>query len=116
MHTYMYTIIHKGTIFHYFGDESEMAVQMVEVILDSNLKDLKQLPELFQQEKHDEIKVRCHKGKSTMSYIGALQVRKLLEEIEQDPKTQYPPNREQLARDLEVVEEELHDFLNEQRK
>jgi hypothetical protein len=61
------------------------------------------------------IKMRCHKGKSTMSYIGALQVRKILEEIEKDPENAYPAHSKQLQKDLKKVEEELKLFLNEQR-
>ncbi|MBS9525154.1 Hpt domain-containing protein [Litoribacter ruber] len=110
----MYTIIHKGTIFHYFGEDDEMANQMVEVILNTNLKDLMELPELYEQKEWAKIKVRCHKGKSTMSYIGALQVRKMLEEIESDPETIYPQHRDQLMQDLQTVDEELRFFLNEQ--
>ncbi|WP_143961402.1 Hpt domain-containing protein [Litoribacter populi] len=110
----MYTIIHKGTIFHYFGEDDEMAQQMVEVILSTNLKDLMELPKLYDEKDWSTIKVRCHKGKSTMSYIGALQVRKMLEEIESDPEKIYPQHREQLTNTLQTVDDELHFFLNEE--
>jgi HPt (histidine-containing phosphotransfer) domain-containing protein len=111
----MYTLIHTGTIFHYFGDDSEMAVQMVEVILETNLKDLMELPALYDNQDFKTIRTRCHKGKSTMSYIGALQVRKILEEIEKEPETAYPQHRTQLHDDLEKVDEELRYFLKEQK-
>jgi len=111
----MYTLIHKDTIFHYFGEDNEMAIQMVEVIMETNLKDLMKLPELYDRKEYLKIRTRCHKGKSTMSYIGALQVRKLLEEIEKDPKKIYPEHKDQLHHYLQILERELHNFLVEQK-
>ncbi|KEO74054.1 Hpt domain-containing protein [Anditalea andensis] len=111
----MYTLIHKETIFHYFGDDNEMAVQMVEIIMETNLKDLMNLPTVFAQKDFKKIKTRCHKGKSTMSYLGALQVRKLLEEIEKDPKNMYPLHKDQLHHYLQILERELQNFLDEQK-
>jgi len=110
----MYTLIHKETIFHYFEDK-EMAIQMVEIIMETNLKDLINLPALYDKKDFKKIKTRCHKGKSTMSYIGALQVRKLLEEIEKDPKASFPEHRDQLYNYLQILERELQNFLDEQR-
>jgi len=110
----MYTLIHRETIFHYFEDK-EMAVQMVEIIMETNLKDLMNLPTLYTRKDFKKIKTRCHKGKSTMSYIGALQVRKLLEEIEKDPKNSYPEHKDQLHNYLQILERELQNFLDEQK-
>jgi len=111
----MYTLIHKETIFHYFGEDNDMAVQMVEIIMETNLKDLMDLPTLHKQKEFKKIKTRCHKGKSTMSYIGALQVRKLLEEIEKDPKNAYSEHKDQLHNYLQILERELQNFLDEQK-
>jgi len=108
----MYQLISPQTIFQYFGDDDkEMLREMIQIILDSNLKDLKSMDVLYEAEDYALIKRRCHKAKPSLSYIGAIQTRKILESIEADlenSKNQF----QNLLHDIEIIEKELKTFLD----
>jgi HPt (histidine-containing phosphotransfer) domain-containing protein len=108
----MYQLISPQTIFQYFGDDDkEMLQEMIQIILDSNLKDLKDMDELYEAEDFALIKRRCHKAKPSLSYIGAIQTRKILESIEADLEHSQE-NFKSLLHDIEIIEKELHTFLD----
>ncbi len=107
----MYQLISPQTIFQYFGDDDkEMLQEMIQIILDSNLKDLKNMDELYASQDWALIKRRCHKAKPSLSYIGAIQTRKILESIEGDLENSHGQFNN-LLRDIEIIEKELHTFL-----
>lgn len=107
----MYQIISEQSIYQYFGDDDpDMTKEMIQIILDTNIKDLKELNEFYKTKDFDTIKRRCHKAKPTMSYIGALKTRKLLEEIDANPKDSSEINYT-LQKHLDVIIEELNEFL-----
>ncbi|UJP64199.1 Hpt domain-containing protein [Mongoliitalea daihaiensis] len=108
----MYQLISPQTIYQYFGDDDkEMLLEMIQIILDTNLHDLKSLDKAFSDEDYPVIKKSCHKSKPSLSYIGAIQTRKLVEQIEGDI-----PSAQNLYQDLKaqikVIENELRQFLN----
>lgn len=108
---HMYQFISEISIYQYFGDDDpEMIRDMVQIILDTNINDLKELPELFEKQDFLAIKKRCHKAKPSMSYIGAMKSRKLLEKIEEDIENSSSEINE-LYSQLHEVEKELLDFL-----
>ncbi|MCH7400352.1 Hpt domain-containing protein [Belliella kenyensis] len=108
----MYQIVVPQTIFQFFGeDDVEMIKEMVQIIIDTNIQDLKKLDEFYNDENYDLIKRKCHKAKPSMSYIGAIQTRKLLESIEEDLENSQS-TYELLKSDLEIIEKELKEFLN----
>ncbi len=107
----MYQHISEQSIYQYFGDDDpDMIRQMVEIIIDTNIKDLKELETFYEQKDYVTIKKRCHKSKPSMSYIGAEDTRNLLESIEADLESSHPINIE-LQQHLAVIEEELNQFL-----
>ena len=107
----MYQIINEQSIYQYFGeDDPEMTREMIQIILDTNIKDLKELDGFYEQKDFAAIKKRCHKAKPTMSYIGALKSRKLLEEIEANLESSENLNKS-LQGHLNLIIEELNDFL-----
>ncbi|SIN77013.1 Hpt domain-containing protein [Algoriphagus halophilus] len=107
----MYQIISEQSIYQYFGDDDpDMTKEMIQIILDTNIKDLKELNEFYKIKDFDTIKRRCHKAKPTMSYIGALKTRKLLEEIDGNLKDSSEINNT-LQKHLDVIIEELNEFL-----
>lgn len=107
----MYTFISEPTIFQYFGeDDSEMIREMVQIIIDTNVRDLQELEELYSKSDFKTIKKRCHRAKPSMSYIGALKTRKVLEEIENDIENSKEKNAE-LQKHLLEIEKELLQFL-----
>ncbi|OYX18554.1 MAG: Hpt domain-containing protein, partial [Algoriphagus sp. 32-45-6] len=53
----------------------------------------------------------CHKAKPSMSYIGAVKTRKILEEIESNLENSQALN-ENLQSQLSIIESELKTFLS----
>ena len=108
----MYQLISEQSIYQYFGDDDpEMVKEMIQIILDTNIKDLMELGEFYQSGDFASIKKRCHKAKPSMSYIGALKTRKTLEEIEGDLENSHRLN-ESLQDQLKVITVELNEFLS----
>ncbi len=107
----MYQLINSQTIFQYFGDDDkDMIKEMIQIILETNLSDLKELDSFYDQNDFVTVKKRCHKAKPSMSYVGAIDTRKLLEEIEADLEN----SRERydlLKSQITIIEKELSDFL-----
>ncbi|MGM0946149.1 MAG: Hpt domain-containing protein [Bacteroidota bacterium] len=107
----MYQIISEQAIYQYFGDDDpEMIREMIQIILDTNIHDLKELKDFYAQNDFKTIKKRCHKAKPSMSYIGALKTRKILEEIEANLENSAELN-EDLQKDIKIIESELAQFL-----
>jgi len=109
----MYQFISEQSIYQYFGeDEPEMIREMVQIILETNINDLKRLDIFYEIGDFISIKKRCHKAKPTMIYIGAQKTRKILEEIEKD-LTNYQELNSNLLTHLIQIETELNQFLKE---
>lgn len=107
----MYQYISEQSIFQYFGDDDpEMIKEMVDIILVTNIKELKQLEIYYQQDDYELIKKRCHKAKPSMSYIGAMKTRKILEEMEHN-FVDFQRLNESLQSHLNEIETELNQFL-----
>lgn len=109
----MYQLISEQSIYQYFGDDDpDMIREMIQIILDTNIKDLKELTVLYQGEDFVTIKKRCHKAKPSMSYIGAIKTRKTLEEIEANLETSARLN-DLLQEQIRIIETELTKFVSE---
>ena len=107
----MYQFISEQSIYHYFGeDEPDMIREMVQIILETNIKDLKELDIFYDKNDFQTVKKRCHKAKPTMSYIGAQKTKKLLEEIENNPDD-YHTLYASLKTHLAGIETELDQFI-----
>jgi HPt (histidine-containing phosphotransfer) domain-containing protein len=109
----MYQLISPQTIFQYFGDDDqEMLREMIQIIIDTNLTDLKHLGPLYEACDFNMIRRKCHKAKPSMSYVGAIKTRKVLEEIESDLENSRP-NYEILLEQIAIIDSELKQFLDE---
>lgn len=107
----MYKLISPQSIYQYFGDDDpELIRDMVTIILETSIQDLRELSSLYEQSDFVVIKKRCHKAKPSMSYIGAISSRKILEQIESDVEDSANLNLE-LQENLNGIEIELKDFL-----
>jgi HPt (histidine-containing phosphotransfer) domain-containing protein len=107
----MYQLISEQSIYQYFGDDDpEMVKEMIQIILDTNIKDLKELGAYYELGDFASIKKKCHKAKPSMSYIGAMKTRKTLEEIESKLETSQDLN-DSLQDQLSIIEEELQKFI-----
>ncbi|WP_245946993.1 Hpt domain-containing protein [Algoriphagus yeomjeoni] len=110
-HPIMYQSISEQSIYQFFGeDEPEMIKEMIEIILETNIKDLTELDKFHKLNDFPTIKKRCHKAKPSMSYIGAQKTRKLLEEMENNPNDFQVLNID-LQTQLSAIEKELNKFL-----
>jgi hypothetical protein len=108
---HMYKLISEQSIYQYFGDDDlDMIRSMINIILETNIQDLKELNFFYEKGDFDAIKKRCHKAKPSMSYIGALGSRKLLEEIEANLENSSELIQK-LQENLAIIEVELHQFL-----
>lgn len=107
----MYQLISEQSIYQYFGDnDPDLIKSMIQIILTSNIHDLKELTQFYESNDFVTIKKRIHKAKPSMSYIGAQSTRKLIEKIEENVENSLDLNA-QLQSNLSKIEEELHDFL-----
>lgn len=107
----MYKIISEQAIYQYFGDDDpDMIREMIQIILDTNIQDLKELDTFYAINDFKTIKKRCHKAKPSMSYIGAVKTRKLLEDIEANLEDSEGIN-EKLQAEIRIIESELAQFL-----
>ena len=108
----MYQLISEQSIYQYFGDDDpEMVQEMIQIILETNINDLKQLGSYYDSGDFATIKKRCHKAKPSMSYIGAVKTRKILEEIESNLENSQALN-ENLQSQLSIIESELKTLLS----
>lgn len=108
----MYQIISEQSIYQYFGDDDpEMIREMIQIIIDTNIKDLKELGLFYSDGDFSTIKKRCHKAKPSMSYIGAVKTRKTLEEIEANLENSAVLNKS-LQEQLQLIESELNLFIS----
>jgi HPt (histidine-containing phosphotransfer) domain-containing protein len=85
---------------------------MIQIILDTNINDLQELPDFLEKGDFETIKKRCHKAKPSMSYIGAMKTRKLLEKIEENLENSKE-EIDELHRHMDEIKRELLDFLKE---
>lgn len=107
----MYQFISEQSIYQYFGDDDpEMIKEMIQIILDTNIKDLMELDEYYESGDFVTVKKRCHKAKPSMSYIGALKTRKTLEDIEANLESSQKLNKS-LQDQLKIISSELKEFL-----
>lgn len=107
----MYQLISPQTIIQYFGDDDEkMLKEMIQIIIDTNLHDLKLLEPYYEEKDFAVIKKKCHKAKPSMSYVGAIKTRKLLELIESDLENSHDTYQE-LLKQIEIIEKELKTFF-----
>lgn len=108
----MYQIISEQSIYQYFGDDDpDMLREMIQIILDTNLKDLKELGSFYAKQDYETIKKRCHKAKPSMSYIGAIKTRKTLEDIEANLESSASLN-DSLQEQIRLIESELDIFVS----
>jgi hypothetical protein len=107
----MYKLISSQSIYQYFGyDNPDMITSMINIILETNIQELKELSSFYEKDDFISIKKHCHKAKPSMSYIGALGTKKMLEQIELNLETSAKLNIK-LQENLKAIEIELRDFL-----
>ncbi len=109
----MYKIIDKKVIFQFLGEDMDLLPQMLEMIMTINLPELKSLPDLYENGQYEDVRIKVHKAKSTMGYLGALSVKELLQAMEKDIPTTFPDKYALLHKYIIIIEKELTDFIDE---
>lgn len=107
----MNQLIIEELIYRQFGeDDPEMIREIIELIINTNINDLKELDFFYGLKDFQTIMRRCHKAKPSMSYVGALAVKKTLDQIEADVENSHELNI-LLQLQLKTLEAELNNFL-----
>ncbi|MDN3670918.1 hypothetical protein QWY93_16495 [Echinicola jeungdonensis] len=109
----MYKVIDKEVIFQFLGEDRDLLPQMMEMILTINLPELKGLPELYENGLYEDVRIKVHKAKSTMGYLGALEVKQLLQSMEKDIPTTFPEKYDKLQGFIITIEKELNNLIGE---
>jgi septation ring formation regulator EzrA len=108
----MYTLIEPERIFHFF-DDAESVDEMLRLILITNINELKELQQVYNSGDYVKARKICHKSKPTMVYLGALQVRDALENLERNIPDKFEYLYPAFLEDLTVLENEINTFLIE---
>ncbi|GAB3658486.1 hypothetical protein GCM10028791_31470 [Echinicola sediminis] len=107
----MYQLINKDAVFQFLGEDPDFIKPILEIVLNVNLNELKQLDALYEAEEYEEVKIKCHKAKSAMGYVGSSHTKKILQTIELDVINTYPELKDDLKKDVDLLEVELKHFL-----
>ncbi len=106
-----YSYIHTESIYQYFGKENpELVKELVTLIIEVNLEELRSLPDFYQQKDYATIKKRVHKSKPSLGYIGATKTLPLIRSIEAEPENSLE-NIQNLLEHIEHISSELKSFL-----
>lgn len=108
----MYILIEPERIFHFF-DDAETINEMLQLILLTNVSELKGLQQIFDSGDYEKTRKKCHKSKPTMLYLGAIGMRDSLEKLEQNIPGQFNTHYPVFLKELELLETEVKAFLKE---
>jgi len=107
----MYKQIKPDMIYHYFDQDIELIHEIIELVLELNVQDLKNLMPLYQEGEISQIKKKFHKSKPVFSLLGATNVNKNIVVLEHGLDEQFPEKYAAFLETLEELEQELHSFL-----
>ncbi|SEI85425.1 hypothetical protein SAMN05192553_101548 [Cyclobacterium xiamenense] len=107
----MYKQIKPDMIFHYFDQDIELINEILELVMDLNIQDLKQLMPLYDLGEIAAIKQKFHKSKPVFGFLGASGVNQHIEKIEEDIQNKFPIHHNELLVLLDELETDLQDFL-----
>lgn len=107
----MYKQIKPDMIYHYFDQDIELIYEIIELVIDLNIQDLKNLMPLYELGEIQAIKQKFHKSKPVLGFLGASGINRLIETIELDIKSQFPKYYDELFQLLRELETDLQSFL-----
>lgn len=108
----MYTLIEPERIFHFF-DDAETVNEMLNLILLTNVNELKGLQQIYDSGDYEKTRKTCHKSKPTMQYLGALGMKNNLEKLERNIPEKFNSLYPMFLEELFLLETEVKAFLNE---
>jgi hypothetical protein len=107
----MYKQIKPDMIFHYFDQDIDLINEILELVVDLNIQDLKNLMPLYELGEVAAIKQKFHKSKPVFGFLGASGVNQHIETIEEDIQNRFPIYHKELLVLLDELEEDLQAFL-----
>ncbi|WP_158860635.1 Hpt domain-containing protein [Lunatibacter salilacus] len=108
----MYTLIEPERIFHFF-DDVETVNEMLNLILLTNVEELKSLQQIYNSGDYDKTRKTCHKSKPTMLYLGASRMKNSLEKLERNIPEKFNLLYPVFLEELILLETEVKAFLKE---
>ncbi|MEX2566348.1 MAG: hypothetical protein WD431_10425, partial [Cyclobacteriaceae bacterium] len=106
-----YKQIKPDMIYHYFDQDIDLIYEIVELVMDLNIQDLKTLYPLYDLGEFQTIAKKFHKSKPVFSFLGAVSVNEVIEKIEKDVENHFPLLYQNLLGQLNDLEEDLKIFL-----
>lgn len=107
----MYKLIKPDMIYHFFDHDTELIYEVVELVLEISIQDLKNLDHYHRNKEFYTIKKKFHKSKPMLSYLGARVIINNIEHIEKNIEKKFPYYYNTLLHQLEALEKELKIFL-----
>ncbi|MDN3689980.1 Hpt domain-containing protein [Cyclobacterium jeungdonense] len=107
----MYKQIKPDMIYHYFDQDLELIYEIIELVIDLNIQDLKNLMPLYDLGETTAIKQKFHKTKPVFGFLGATGINEHIEKIEADIPGLFPVYYQELLKKLFELEDDLHSFL-----
>ncbi|EPR71657.1 hypothetical protein [Cyclobacterium qasimii] len=107
----MYKQIKPDMIYHYFDQDIELIHEIIELVLELNVQDLKNLMPLYQDGEINQIKKKFHKSKPVFSLLGANNVNKNIVILENNINTEFSEKYPAFLEALNELEQDLHSFL-----
>lgn len=107
----MYKQIKPDMIYHYFDQDLDLIYEIIELVIDLNIQDLKTLMPLYDLGEMNAIKQKFHKTKPVFGFLGATGINDHIEKIESDIPSLFPVYYEELLKKLFELEVDLHSFL-----
>lgn len=107
----MYKQIKPDMIYHYFDQDLDLIYEIIELVIDLNIQDLKNLMPLYDLGEITAIKQKFHKTKPVFGFLGATGINEHIEKIEADIPNLFPLYYNDLLQKLLELEDDLQSFL-----
>lgn len=107
----MYKQIKPDMIYHYFDEDIELIHEIIELVLELNVQDLKTLLPLYESGQFNVIKKKFHRSKPVFSLLGANLVNKNINALEKEITKNFPEIYPEFLKSLDELEQDLHSFL-----
>lgn len=109
----MYKQIKPDMIYYYFDQDIKLMHEIVELVLELNVQDLKNLMPLYKDGDVNLIKKKFHKSKPVFSLLGATNVNNSITAVEHNLNHNFSEKYNQLLVNLNELELDLQSFLKQ---
>lgn len=107
----MYKQIKPDMIYHYFDEDIELIHEIIVLVLELNVQDLKTLLPLYETGQFNVIKKKFHRSKPVFSLLGANLINKTINTLEKEITINFPEIYPDFLKLLDELEQDLNFFL-----